>query len=313
MAVNVSSNYTMTITPEMAQQILSTCPYEYQRKIRKSRVALYATMMESNSWVNGSNIKFAVMDKTGRKILTNGFHRLTAVIVSGRPQVFAVTEVACGDESDLARVYYTEDRSLARSDADAFRTLHIELELGISSWQINKASAAMRFIYNDFARRNYVSPTTEEVVEMLRAYADAIGLYFEVTAGRPRYMEKPLMRSAVMSVAFEVLRFAPMKYGTERCIDFWKGMAIDDGLTRTDPRKVANVHIVNTRISMTSGGGRNGSMASAAYQARYVANCWNAWSEGRVFASFNGKAPSSKVFDAGAPIVINGTSWDGTK
>lgn len=70
----------MTITPEMAQELLSTTNF-YNRPVTPSRVDSYAKAMSNGKWrLNGEPI---IYDRTGK--LANGQHRLRACAKSGHP------------------------------------------------------------------------------------------------------------------------------------------------------------------------------------------------------------------------------------
>jgi hypothetical protein len=304
----VGNTYLTTMTPEMASKWLSDFEYEHQRNVAQNTVDFYAGMMESGEWVPGTNIKLATVNGSGRKVLVDGRHRLCATVVSGTPQVYSVTEIKCDTDADVARVYYTTDRGRNRTYGDAWRTTLIADELGLTNSQVNTAGAGVRFIMADFKRQSANMISMDSMLEQVRFYADGIGRYFECIAGTSQHMEPAMRRAAVVSVGIATLQYAINIYGFGKVEDFWIGLVRDDGLRAGDPRKVANIHLLSTGIMASSG--RTQEQVSANYQARYIANCFNAWVEDREFKVARTKG-YSKVHDSNAPIKINGTPWKG--
>ncbi|PYJ11254.1 MAG: hypothetical protein DMF06_03320 [Verrucomicrobia bacterium] len=133
----------------------------------------------------------------------------------------------------------------------------------------------------------------------MREYAIAASIYVELIAGASGRISNLLRRAASMAVGIVTIDESISVFGDKKVEDFWTGIAKDDGLHLVDPRKVAHTHLIET--SMRGGKGKN---ASPYYSARYIANCFNAWVEGR-------EIKFTRVNDAKAPILIAGTSFKG--
>lgn len=315
MTAEVVNTYVVRMTPDMAAAWLQQYDYEYQRKATKSKVAQYADQMQRGKWVPGTSLKLGLIGDNGTaaKLLLDGRHRLLAIVASGVPQVFAVTELRCLTEQDVAFVYSTTDRGRPRNADDLYRTTHIADEIGVSQRVLRKAGAALQFMTVGFLRGGPMGNTPldyDALLAAFRTYGEAIGNYAEVVGMTTQaVMTEPLLRASTFAVAIATYHHAAEVYGLQRVDDFWEGVAIDDGLRRTDPRKVANVHIATSRIAYNRGG-REGRMTSPNYSARYIAACWNNWTDGRKYSE-SAKGVSAKVFNSAAPIKINGTPWKG--
>lgn len=309
--LTVGKTYTLEVDAAKAGEILSQNGYKRQRVLRPKTVTLYADKMENGHWVPGSPIKFVLWgDKRNpKRVLVDGQHRLHAVVKTGAKVQFAVTEIWCDDENEAARVYYTTDRNAVRGYGDIFAATGVQEELGLTKTDMNAAASSVRFIDSGFLKNNTFQDE-DDLLHKVLEYQDAIVLYFAATAGCDRRMSVPLRRNSVMAVGLVTFRYSAGVYGNKKVEDFWEGVALDDGLKQGDPRKVANVHLMTTRMP-------NGAMipgfrtVSAAYQARWIANCFNAWAEGREYKVTEDRRSASKVYDSSAPIEILGSPFKG--
>jgi len=312
---NANKAYMLKVGPDTAGDLLSNC-FIRQRKLRPRKVAVYAEKMKKGHWRPGSNIEVAILG-TGRnseRILVNGQHRLNAVIESGTVQEFAIAEIACKDADEVAKLYYVQDRGTNRTPADIYSASGIIEELNVTRTQMNAIGGAIRFINDDFGDKGNPSMDEDEMLAMIGDYADAALMYIACTEGATKTVSSALKRSAVMSVGMATFRYAADVYGEKTIEEFWDGVALDDGLRQSDPRKVCHNHLVETRMpSAAMVNGRR--IVGQAYQARYIANCFNTWVTGGEYKAGDGERRqrgSSKVYDANAPIKILGTPWKGS-
>lgn len=308
----VIKSYVKRITPGEAQTWLNEYAYQFQRNPAKRTVELYARQMSTDAWLDGTTLKLASIRGRKQKMLVDGQHRLLALIASGCPQTFSVVEIDCDDDNDLALLYSTTDRGRQRTVTDMYRTVHLADEVGVTGDTLTRAGSALQFIEDGFDRKGKTKRSYDELLALFRTYADSIGAYVEVAGASPhRSIWNALFRSSTFSLGIVTYQHAVYVYGEKAVNDFWEGVSQDDGLRRTDPRKVANMHLATVRISQASAvNGGGGRIVSAAYSARYLAACWNAWTEERTYSDST-KAPTAKVYDAKAPIKINGTPWKG--
>lgn len=292
----------VTVTPQIAQEMLSKNNYERQRFVRPRKVDEYADAMSKGRFEPGTQISFGVVGNEPPRIM-DGQHRLRAVIKSGKSQMFVIRVVRYPSEEHLSMAYGHFDQHARRSVSDNLRAIGLDADYGLTARQTRYLTGALKDIYvDDFgANRSGKPMPIEDVRGWFDEYIGAAELYWEITAGAPQYMRSSLDRSATMSVALVTAKYGVAKFG-ETCVsDFWSGVAHDDGLILTDPRKVANRHLLTS--VMASGNGK-GQRVSVAYSSRYVANCWNAWVENR-------KIRNSIVQDQDKPIRIAGSPFAG--
>lgn len=103
-APNISCRVVL-VTPEVAERWLATRSEEQKRRFRRSVAMKYAAAMKALRWsIHGDSIDF---DSDGR--LSNGQHRLVAIIESGLPQTFVVVEGVA------PKAFAKRDRSYGRT------------------------------------------------------------------------------------------------------------------------------------------------------------------------------------------------------
>lgn len=300
--ITLSSTYFVQMTPGIARKWVDEYRYPKQRILRKWRVNQIADSMAAGDWIPGYPMQVCRLGN--QLICTDGQHRQNAVIESGTTQAFTVIELCCENELDVERVYYKTDRNLTRNTADVYRTISLANELGISNKQVSKFGNAITAIYRNFSNIHDAQKLSDERrLDLMREFGEAAGVYFETIGGTPDFMRDPLYRASVIGVGIATVKYAPRQFGADKVRDFWSGLANGDGLRNGDPRKFAREHLLTTSI----GHGKSGKPVTAEYQARYIASCFNAWCDDRMFASGRGGPRISED----APIVISGTPWNG--
>lgn len=291
----------MTVTPEMAQAWLTGNRYEHQRNVRTSHVRYLAEEIERGAFKQDTVIEFTSTD--GEEWLTDGQHRLAAVVYAKTPQRFVIVKRKAKDESELAMDYTKTDQVLVRSTADAYRTLNIENELGLAFRQVNKLGAAVKFIYNRFNPSGDMKIHRDDLLRMMREYNDAYGEFLEVTAGSPYEMKPRKERRATIAVAIVTFRYSAAVYGSQKIEDFWTGVFLDDGLKLLDPRKVANRHLLEVGMTGGTATRASSSIGTPYFSARYLATCFNAF--------VSGEQMKFARPDASKPITILGSPFNG--
>ncbi len=285
--------------------MLAAFPYERQRRVNEKYVDYYARMMEQGEWLPGTEIGIAYAPNGDGHMhghIVNGQHRLRAVIKADVDVVFTVKSFECDDDVEVARLYGMTDTGRARNIEDYLRALSMENEFGFAPSDNIKLASAVKLILGGFQRVSRTDVPPEQQIEAMRKYSVAASAYFETLADAPRdFTHRKMRTSAVMGVALVTLDEATSIFGDDKVERFWLGIAKNDGLRIGDPRKVAHDHLFEASYRGTSNKSSN---ASAPYVARYVANCFNAWVEGR-------EIKFTRVSDASAPINIAGTSFKG--
>lgn len=291
-----------TVTPEMAIRWMSENLYEHQRPPSDFHVKFLADEMLRHTFKQDTVIEFCQVN--GTEVLTDGQHRLKAVVLSGKPQRFVVVKRAAKSEKDIAADYTRTDKGRARTVADDYKVLLLEEELGLTATQVNKFGSAVAHIHNEFGsvRSLHNKLHTDDRLRLMREYNEAYGMYLEATVGVSKDMRKKLERSATVSVALVTFRYSSALYG-DKVEDFWNGIARDDGLRANDARKTAIKHLLISGMPGGAGGNSERTV-SAAYSSRYLASCFNA------FVS-NKELSHAKVMDAYKPILILGSPFNG--
>lgn len=288
------------VTPEMAQKWLTSAQYEFQRDIRQGHVRFLADEMLRGAFKQDTALEFSRVN--GSEWLTDGRHRLNAVAWSQLPQRFVVIRRTLKDEDAVALDYTRTDKGKRRTIEDDYRTLSLTEELGVTVTQINHLGSACVFMMNDFKNVAQAKIHSDDRLRMMREYNEAYSGYLEVTAGSPKEIRHRLERAATLSIALVTFRFSATAYSAAKIEEFWKGVAFDDGVRMGDPRKTANRHLLET--GMSGGSQTTAKPATAAYSARYIANCFNAYIDAKTL-NF------TKIFDTMKPIVIKGSPFNG--
>jgi hypothetical protein len=290
-----------TVTPEMAQQWLTQNRYEHQRSVRPNHVKYLVEEIQRNAFKQDTPIEFCSVDDD--TWLTDGQHRLTAVILAQVPQRFVIVRRRLSSQEAVANDYIRTDQNVLRTVAEAYKTLNLEAELGLTPTQLNFYGVAVAFINQKFIGRiGKMHP--DDRLRLMRDYNDAYGAYLEAIAGVRHEWRHRFDRAATLSVALITYRYSAKVYGIDRVDDFWHGAAMDDGLNTGDPRKTALRHLVEVSVSGGYGAmtGTIQKQASSAFSARYLATCFNAFIEKKVL-KFAKPAPSAPMLILGSPFT----------
>ncbi len=306
----------ITITPDMARNLVETLPYEFQRSVRKYHVDDLAEEMRRGTFLHATTIRVMVIkpnpDSPDRQYVIDGQHRLRAVISSGIPQLFNLITERVADYKIIARTYGALDRGLRRTIGDGLRPLKLDEEFGINASDVTHLSVAVSFLSSRCITTKGADRKvhSDDRVRWMRLYARYMQEYTTIISGSTSHIRNSAVRSATLAVALLTLRFtAPLaeKQGNPSVSEFWSGAVFDDSVSIGDPRKLVNRHLLMVGIQ---GGNRTSGVAGdyvpASYAARYIAACFNAYMarETRKMA---------KVIDSEAPLVLYGVPRDTTE
>lgn len=282
----------MVVGSALAQRILEDANYDGQRPLGQPHVAFLANHMRRNTFRRGTQLGFALID--GHLVLTNGQHRLNAIVQSGAEVEFQVLIEPAKNAQELAAIYYSHDRGARhRSDAEVLAAVGVADRFGLSRSAARSIFQAQPLISNRFVRPSYLDdPSIRNDDIRLEACKNwwAIGAKYEaLLEGAPGAVRKRLLQSQAVAVALVIL-----KYQEAVATDFWRGVAGDDGLRRDDPRKALLIDLPTREWARKSS---DGCVA--------VATAWNAFFERR---------PLKMVkVGVGATVRIVGTPYDGRR
>lgn len=292
----------VNVTPEIAQAWLAAHIFDGQRKIRPSHVSHLADQMKSGDFLPYTTLEFVFSN--GQKHLTDGQHRLAAVVRSGIAQPFIVVERVAQNDDDVGMIYGLTDINLRRTISDMTSAIHLDSETGLSRTQLNELGACTIFMSLGFHRPKTRHVHRRSLIDAIRENAEYAKSYYEIIAGCSSHVRHALGRSATLAVAVVTYKYAYEKYG-ERIDEFWKGAAFDDGLRTGDPRKHAYEHFLSA--TMPTGGTRKlrrgGQVVSADDSARFVATCYNKFIQGNY--DVGRIVPAKKFKITGTPIELS--------
>jgi hypothetical protein len=282
------------ISPDFARDILATAKYEHQRKLYRHQVVILTDKIARKQWVPGSQIAFALLD--GNLLLLNGQHRLHAVIESGEALEFQILILPAETMEDVGQLYArfnVNERKRSVSELmdgrNIYDTCEVERRTAVALYQ------AVGLIANNFKPLNYIqtpvlAQNADYRLELCEPWWDRARQYEHLIAPAPRDIKQRLLIGGRMAVALVTLEHQEAK-----AIEFWSGVASDDGLGRDDPRKLFLRDIYNRDLR------RQGASESA----HSAAVAWNAW--------FSGADLKLIKVVTGAVFKLLGTPWAGGK
>jgi hypothetical protein len=275
----------VTVTPSDARHLRETCHFDRQRHISEGNVKRLEVEMVNDRFVPGTMVYFAVLPDESRLIL-NGNHTLEAIAASGTSQVMVFVFKPVADEAEAAKLYGSFDIHKARSWVDALRARGIDKNIVLPT----KVMPAVGLIMQGFqyAPKNIeANKSREPRFEVMEDYKEAAAMLQAAISGSPRTHQQAVFRMGVMAVALESMRYQP-----SLAMEFWQGLAHDDGLSLGDPRKTLLRFLLNTRII--------GSKASHV-MSRAAIHAWNAYFDGHRLQTCR---PSLTT-----DVVFKGTPW----
>lgn len=259
------STYTMYINAAGAEKILKVHTWSRQRPIDRQHVEYLRNVMGRGE-LRDLEITYGQLP-SGEKYLVDGYHRLTAMSVMPYPLPTLVKTYQVKDENDLARLYMTLDRPKVRSVGTMIRASGLEEQTGLTQSVLTALGSAAFQVEMRFESQWKAEKSLVRRVEITEAWLKEGEHFNRCLAGCTNEVRKMLVKQPVMAVALVTLRHQP-----EQAHEFWRTTALEDKLERTDPRSKLLAWLrLNKRIS---------AMGPNLY-ARHVANCWNAFVEGR--------------------------------
>jgi hypothetical protein len=277
----------VAVTQEDAKRIRATCHYDRQRLITDRNIRRLGFELTAGRFVDGTPIFFCRLPD-GKLYIVNGNHTLEAIATTGVTQrlVFIILEVP--DLEEVARIYGTMDVHKARTWADALRAVGLADEV-VNARRVMPALGVIlaRFEYIN----NAIEAATSRAVRfsLMDHYGDEAAMIQGAISGAPTSNQRAVQRAAVMAVALETFKYQPIA-----ALEFWRGMAQDDGLAKNDPRKALLRWLHNNTL---------GGQAAWPPQSRAAAHAW---------AAFNRKEPLTIIRQsAAASFILVGTPWQG--
>ncbi|MBW3635793.1 MAG: hypothetical protein KY445_04905 [Armatimonadetes bacterium] len=272
---------TVLVSPEHAAFMLEKYAYPGQRKLRPLEVARYARLMKMGRF-NGHELRICILGD--RRFITDGQHRLNAVVMSGIGQAFNLMEIVCVDESEVARDYNSNGGGIGRTQGDELRASGIEGRVEVGRGHFPSYVAAIKVINTEFAppSKYLNSKDSKDLENGLLHYEQLHSLYADAAHGAHETLGKILRWAGVVAAGL-----ATFEANKEQADVFWR--ALSSGDIRFPPV----TELERTLLPMT------GKRPSQLHAARIVAFYW---------ARFNQKPlvkPTKRIFqDVNEPFFI---------
>ena len=288
------SSKQVKVTPAMASDWLKHNVFSRQRAMRPRHRDALVREIQAGRFLPGTPIHFVRC--RNELLLVNGQHTVSAIEKAGITVTLLVLISSADTMDEVAEIYSRQDTNLARSVVDSIKARDLHSQIGMSLRQATNVAAAIRFIQGGF-RRSGGKVCQEDVLTEVRTWEEEGNAFFEAvhSGGHDTML---LMKAPVLSVAL-----ATFRYQEAKAEEFWRQVAMNDGLRSNDPRKILHELIDLTRANR----GpliRNNKTVTPAYLARAVAVAWNAFFSGNSITRIN-------VVDPDREILLKGTPYKG--
>lgn len=260
-------NGVATWTPRHANTVFQRCRYAGNRDENKGKahIAALARQMRDGEWVSRQSIDFA-RQPDGTLTLVNGHHRMLAQVESGRDIQWNVVIHDVEDEDGVAALFYRFDTVVRlRTMNNILDGIGAADQLGLSKMTTVALSRAVVFIDNGMHptvghwNKTY---TPAEKLSLMADWQVEARVYQDCANLAVKDAKRKMFGAQVMAVALVTIRA-----NTDSAIEFWQGVAEDDGLRRGDPRKTLLDFLRDTHAA---GGGLT-------FTAAACARAWSAW------------------------------------
>ncbi|MBF0214778.1 MAG: hypothetical protein HQL91_14000 [Magnetococcales bacterium] len=289
--IQIHSSQQVHVTPELAGDWLQHNIFSRQRAMRPRHRDTLVQEIQAGRFIQGTQIHFVRF--RNEQLLVNGQHTLAAIEKSGLPVTLTVLISDAETMDEVAELYSRHDNHLSRSIIDAIKARDLHNQIGMSLKQAMHVAAALRFIQGGF-RRSDSGSSREDVLTEIRDWEEEGNAFFE-TIHRTGNDSMLLLKAAVLSIGLITFRH---QEGKAR--EFWRQVALDDGLRMNDPRKILHEFIELTRVKQGPFI-RGGNVVTSAYVARATAVAWNAFFSGTPLTRINVPDPNREMFIKGTP------------
>jgi hypothetical protein len=277
------------IDPDLASVIFAEChEYEFQREPDKRRVAQYALAMKRHQF-EVADIK--IHHCQGRQYLTDGQHRLLAVLHSGATVLQNVCRLYTNDFEVVRLAFQNTDNGYSRSLGQRLKATDIGSTTGLGERQNRAFASAVLVLMDGFRSTSpasklnpfYREPAQRAVI--MTAYTEEARKYMAAITGTSFFFKAE--RAAVFALGLVTYRYQP-----EAAARFWPRVAMNQALEL----ETGEWHLRSLLENPNSKKMRPNELA------RRVAICWNAYFE---------QEPLKKLIikNLELPISISGTPY----
>ena len=284
-----------SVTPEQAAEYLRYS-YTHQRRMRKHHVDFLAHEMACGRFMSTAEVH--LMFRNGEPSLVNGQHTCAAIVKYGKPVAVTVRKTIAKEAGQIAMTYaFGHDTGLRRTFNDSMGAYNLAESTGLTHRQVEALASAVRHIKTGFTKASsgsgQIKDSPADIVEYVYAWAAEVKVLFAITSYCDGNITKLLEKRGALSVAVLTLYYQP-----EKATEFWRSVAMPDGLAWADPCMTAR------RTSEQSKGKAGATGVTAARLSRQLSRCWNAYYKSETLKQV-------KVLDELAPMVLLGTPYNG--
>lgn len=264
------------IDPAIAQYWVTAYYYDRQRPLRRIVVDGIAQAMQQGTF-KPDTIQLAELPN-GKKYLIDGNHRLHAVMKSGCGFPFPVLTWYASDKDEVDTLYARTDQTSKRTPADIWRALGVhEMMPDLTHTDLTCLRSGLGMIQSRFMHFHGRRNPESDAAEALPFYSSA-RLYVQAIRGATPVIRKGLRNAIGFGLGLLTIHDAPTPEAQWVAIRFWRDVACNDGLAKGDPRHLAAVHLLQTRIAQSA---MMGQIVTRRERACYLAQCWNYWCQGK--------------------------------
>lgn len=260
------------IAPGLAQQILDETNWQGQRRVKRGRVEERKSWIAKGSWDAQCSVISFAETPDGHIYLVDGQHRLTAIHEVARCVKTKMDILQAQDLNHVRRIYATFDLPDAgRGDMELLDAVGAASLLKVQRKIVAAAFKCLPVIRNDMEPLGNRGNLTEARsrsgrLDDLPKWAKEVRLFADIVDSADSYLQRKMLRQGCMAVALYTLRHAPSV-----AVEFWAGLAENDGLRKNDPRARLIADFNNRTLS-------NGSIRQGVQR---IAVAWNAFCQGR--------------------------------
>lgn len=241
--VHLPTDGYQVITPEIAQQWLSSWNYEHQRPIRSYHVTNLANEIIQGRFREKTQINFCQLGDMF--FLTNGQHTLSAIIKAQQPVLLSVVVFEVHTKQQIADDFTRHDTHLTRQLSVSLVAHEINKKLEVTTTELNWITAAVNYyawMVGESPLKSNTVMTNDVKLNLVVKYGElarsALRTFHEPNAKRKDYMVK----RTTLACAMHVYNWNP-----DACSLFYGEISRDNGLLIGDPRKTLLDYMRETR------------------------------------------------------------------
>jgi hypothetical protein len=264
------------LTPEQSLFLTTNCVHPVQQSIRpldhqsaQQHIATLVAMMQTpDAWMDETQLRFGVL--FGRLWAMDGNHRLRAQSLSGCSIVWNIKIDHYDDEESFLQAFHKfNTNSRGRTESQILNAIGYAAKHGITKQTGKAVYNSMPFIISGFrtgrAREEgevLLARVVDSRLRLMEKYADEARLFDECLKRGDSKVKNKLLGAGVAAVALATLKGRPRE-----AIEFWSGVAKNDGLKKGDPRHTFVMDMLTRALNK---GDMHQSIA-------VPATAWNAW------------------------------------